>query len=427
MRYTVYMDTLSASERKTLKGGIIVRVTSSLLSFFVLVVASLALYDAFRGVSLDQAGLRSGVAEMLGVRVEEKAAVLPSAEDPRSVRFDWKYGGRAYSLDETLYGSYYRFYRGLPTGVPFGDTGTQDRVWWAELNELFLSPVEGDATVTQIAQRIRELGRKHQLSDDQLVELVAAFVQTIPYDQAKTDRREAGRDTDAEKVTYPYEVLYDQKGVCQDKSYLAYRLLEELGYGVAIFLFPDPKDNHMAVGVRCPAQHSNYDSGYCFLETTGTGNKIGMIPELSSATRVATADIEIGDIKTDQTADPYQPLGRVEVINAIEGKEYAGIIATIKTRDELERLRTAIAGYRRELKTLGATVESEDSALEKQLEKLEKLKRQERYEEYNDLVDDYNDLAAKLKKHIAAYNALVTKSNTAIQRYNTLGESFYAD
>ena len=90
-------------------------------------------------------------------------------------------------------------------------------------------------------------------------------------------------------------------------------------------------------------------------------------------------------------------------------------------------MRTTIAGYRRELKTLGATVESEESTLEKYMDKLDKLKRQERYEDYNDLVEEYNDLAAKLKKHITAYNALVIKSNAAIQRYNTLGKSFHAD
>lgn len=423
------MFSLHTSERKTqsLRGGIIVRVISSLLSLFVLVVACLALYDAFRGVSLDQAGLRSGVAEMLGVKVSETVATLPAAADPKLIRFEWQYGGRSYALSETLYGSYYRFYRSLPTGIPLGDTGVQDRTWWAALDALFLRAIEGDMTISRLAPALRELGQAQKLSDDQLVELVAAFVQDIPYDQAKTDRREQGLDTDAEKVTYPYEVLYDQKGVCQDKSYLAYHLLQELGYGVAIFLFPDPADNHMAVGVRCPAQYSNYNSGYCFLETTGTGNKIGMIPELSAATRVATADIEIGDINTDQSAGQYQSLGRVEVINAIEGKEYTGIVATIKTRDELERLRTTIAGYRRELKTLGATVESEESTLEKYMDKLDKLKRQERYEDYNDLVEEYNDLAAKLKKHITAYNALVIKSNAAIQRYNTLGKSFYAD
>ena len=73
------MFSLHTSERKTqsLRGGIIVRVISSLLSLFVLVVACLALYDAFRGVSLDQAGLRSGVAEMLGVKVSETVAVAP--------------------------------------------------------------------------------------------------------------------------------------------------------------------------------------------------------------------------------------------------------------------------------------------------------------------------------------------------------------
>lgn len=415
------MHPLSLLRQKTLSGGIIVRVISLLLSFFVLAITLFILYDA----SPYQTDLRSEIAGILKKETEQ-APSLPLAEDPKPVRFEWNYHSHAYRLDEMLYGSYYRFYRSLPTGMPLGETGgTEDRAWWAAFNELFLTPVAGDTTVTELAGRIRELGQKNGLSDDQIVELTATFVQNIAYDQAKTDRRESGQDTDAEKVTYPYEVLYEEKGVCQDKSYLAYRLLKELGYGVAIFLFPDPKDNHMAVGVRCPAQYSNYDSGYCFLETTSTGNKIGMIPDLGAETRVATAHIELGDIETDQSESQYQPLGRVEIINAIEGKEYAGIIATIKTRDEIERLKMTISGYRRELKTLGAAIADAESSLEKELEKLEKLKRQERYEEYNARVDDYNDSLAKLKKRIDAYNALVAKSNSAIQRYNALGKSFY--
>lgn len=121
--------------------------------------------------------------------------------------------------------------------------------------------VKGDSTFSSIAQGgLKELGERNNLNENQQIELVAAFVQSIPYDQGKTDRREVGLDGVDEKTTYPYEVLYDQTGVCQDKSYLAHRLLQELEIENSDLLFPDPRDNHMAVGVGC------FAAGVCELQ-----------------------------------------------------------------------------------------------------------------------------------------------------------------
>lgn len=75
---------------------------------------------------------------------------------------------------------------------------------------------------------------------------------------------------------YAYEVLYDEKGVCGEKSELLAFLLREMGYGVVIFYYPF--ENHEAVGIKCPEKYSLDGSGYCFVETTGqsiiTDNKI---------------------------------------------------------------------------------------------------------------------------------------------------------
>ncbi|MBP7811918.1 MAG: hypothetical protein KA054_03700, partial [Candidatus Moranbacteria bacterium] len=44
--------------------------------------------------------------------------VLPMPESPQTKNFEWRYHGRTYALEATLYDSFYRFYRDLPTGVP---------------------------------------------------------------------------------------------------------------------------------------------------------------------------------------------------------------------------------------------------------------------------------------------------------------------
>ena len=66
---------------------------------------------------------------------------------------------------------------------------------------------------------------------------------------------------------YPYEVLYDEKGVCGEKSELLAFILREMGYGVAFFYYPP--ENHEAIGIKCPKRHSVGRTGYCLIETTG--------------------------------------------------------------------------------------------------------------------------------------------------------------
>jgi|SRR3989338_4843717 len=350
--------------------------------------------------------------------------ILPAKEGEKSSSFNWKYKGKSYLLSENLYESYYQFYKTLPNSLPANDASQVK--WYTTYNEMFIDGADGDDTVQTLAEKIRALGEERKLNENQMVELVSAFVQTIPYDQGKLERRKSGLDGITEKITYPYEVLYEDTGVCQDKSYLVYALLKELGYGVTIFLFPDPKDNHMAIGVKCPLAYSNYDSGYCFIETTSLGNKIGMIPDLIPQSRIATSNIQINTIDDSSAADDeYQPLGNIEILNTIDGKEYTGIIDTISTQRELLRLRKTIDVYKGELKALSAEIGSQEKDLDKMEKKMKSLKDDEKYDDYNDLVEKYNSLLSKVKKNIKAYNRQVAVNNAVVERYRVLANDFY--
>lgn len=398
----------------------IFRVISLLLLIFA---AYIATYAFFRdhGVRLPAGDVADSFIRQVAETARE-AMKLPAPEGAREQSFSWKYQGREYRISQTLFDSYYRFYASLPVGVP--DDGSSELGLRAAGNTMFMTPAEGDDTVKQLAGALRTLGKEQRLTDDQTAELVVAFVQSIPYDQGKLDRRTAGQDGATEKILYPYETLYLKTGVCQDKSYLAYMLLRELGYGVSVFLFPDPKDNHMAVGIKCPAAYANYGSGYCFAETTSTGNRIGMIPELIPESRVATSDVEIKAVGSGQD-DGYQPLGHVEIMNESAGREYAGIVETIATQKEIERLKSVIAADKQTLKSWKSSIDAAQAELDKMMKKLDKLMDAGDYEEYNDLVKKYNKALAKLKKDIEAYNAKIASSNAAIEKYNRLIRSFY--
>lgn len=94
--------------------------------------------------------------------------------------------------------------------------------------------------------------------DDQ-AKIAIMLVQTIPYDYNAFN-------TGIVNGKYPYEVLYTNTGVCSEKAQLLAYLLRGLGDGVAILRFN--VENHDAIGIKCPAQYTYKNTGYCFVEST---------------------------------------------------------------------------------------------------------------------------------------------------------------
>lgn len=89
-------------------------------------------------------------------------------------------------------------------------------------------------------------------SDDQ-ARIAISLVQHIPYKEESLHR-------------YPYEVLYEGSGVCQEKSILLVALLRELGFKSSVMYFIP--ENHMAVGISCPESYAFKVSGYCLVQAT---------------------------------------------------------------------------------------------------------------------------------------------------------------
>ena len=107
--------------------------------------------------------------------------------------------------------------------------------------------------------------------------IAVSMVQMIPYEVSQNLELIFGNKIPHQR--YPYEVLYEQKGICGEKSELLALLLKELGYETIIFFHQ--KENHESVGIKCPIEFSMSNSGYCYIETTGssiiTNNKINFI------------------------------------------------------------------------------------------------------------------------------------------------------
>jgi hypothetical protein len=347
-------------------------------------------------------------------RIEEK---VPAPEGEKKATFNWKYKGKDYSLDQNLYDSYYKFYNALPAESIFNGESLVGEI--EKRNELFVNEADGDSSISDLAQSIKSVGEENNLNDNQIVELVASFVQTIPYDYDEYNNRASV----VPKIDYPYETLYKNKGICSDKSYLAYSLLRHLGYGVSFFQFPE--DQHIAVGVECPLEYSNYGSGYCFLETTSLGNKIGSTPSIIKESGIAASEIVLSDFGTDSSENQSNPLGKIEVVNKTNGLIYTGIIDTVNTQKEIDGLLSTIRGMDRELDASSRDLESRDGEISKMVDKLKKLEKGDDYDAYNGLYSKYKKTYANFEKDRKAFNAKIASRNQLNNKYNSLIKSFY--
>jgi hypothetical protein len=326
--------------------------------------------------------------------------------------FSWNFKGKDYKLSENFYESVYTYYKNQPKEYKY--FGTLEAGWEEKYYAMFLN-TEGNPLIAKIAKDIEAQGKSNKLTDDQVAELVMSFVQAIPYDDAKAKLILAG--SESATMEYPYETLYLNSGVCSDKSFLATILLRSLGYGTALFVYE--QENHMAIGIACPKEYSTYGSGYCFGETTSSGNKIGIIPNLDSSNNKASAVLINFNLDQQNAA---RQLGSVKIYQALGGKSYGGIVATYAEEKEMDSLKKEIASLSDQLKNQKALVDKEQSELNLLKSNLDSYKKSGEIEKFNSLVESFNNLLEKNKTEISSYNKMITLYNQKITRYNALLE-----
>lgn len=126
-----------------------------------------------------------------------------------------------------------------------------------------------------IVDGIRDAGIKDNLTEYDTIMNIISFIQSLPY---TSDNVSTGYD---DYTRYPLETIVDAGGDCEDTAILTAALLDQMGYGTVLVLFP----SHLGVGVRAsdsyPGAYFEYQGNrYYYLETTGKGFGIGDIPEM---------------------------------------------------------------------------------------------------------------------------------------------------
>ena len=219
--------------------------------------------------------------------------------NPKDVTLDYILRGKKSNIDYTVYGGLNDYLVGLDRVVWYSIVPPTDEY----MTLRFVTEEHQSKYISPLAEKIKQITDN---TDDQ-ARIAISIVQTMPYDW---DSFSNGSDN-----RYAYETLYDQTGVCADKTSLLAVLLKELGYGVVIFNFSS--ESHEAIGIKCPMEYSYLDSGYCFVEATtpsiitdSQGDYVG-VGKLTSTPEIYTvADGKSFDSVTEEYKD-YQTYLRV--------------------------------------------------------------------------------------------------------------------
>ncbi len=392
--------------------------------FFVAISAFIGWYIGFLSQVQEISPLKKTVNvnsdENGGHVVSQPVRKFPELQDPKDIEYKWNYNGKEYSLKLTLYQSVYDFYRSSPKDYVY--SGDLPANWEEDYYGMFLKLNPIDQTISQLAASIEELGKKNRLSEEQIVELATAFVQGIPYDNAKAKIIEGG--SDEVKPMYPYEILYENLGVCSEKSFLLNVILRQMGYGTALFEYKEAK--HLAAAVKCPSEFSSYSSGYCYIETTQPGHRIGVVPELGKEDNLAILRGEKKSFNEDEGSQvESKKLGEGKIFQKQEGRIYTGILYTIKTQSKIDELEAQIAQLKGELAPIKERVEQKSNEMEEFTSKMNDWKKSKNYEEYNQSVPTYNKAIENLKKETTEYNSKINTYNQKVTQYNRLIKEFY--
>lgn len=201
--------------------------------------------------------LGAGVADSVGARGTYPHIVPASGKSvtPRTIKFT--YNGTKYSITPHVQSDVYwgaKHSTALQMQLP-GESGEE---WTRAYYHAYADDPAQKPAIDDVCRQLRAIRDKAALNHDEYLEMIAKYVQTIPYDWAIYK-------SGTGKQRFPVETLVDGTGLCGDKSVLLADLLSHEGYSAALLDFGPEK--HMAAAVRGPgATYAN--SGYLFLETT---------------------------------------------------------------------------------------------------------------------------------------------------------------
>ncbi len=264
-------------------------------------------------------------------------------------------------------------------------TELEDEEWLPGYYRAFTEDDDLEVLYDALLIALQDIRDLRQLDDDEYLELITVFVQSIPY---RTDDRTT-------EPKFPVETIVEKKGDCDDKSLLLAGLLSREGYDAALLYFDE--ENHMAVGIRCPGYEFR-STDYAIIETTNV-TLVGIAPQRLE-----------GGIALE--SDPLViPVGE-------GGRAYASCDETFWLDEQAQAAQRRADELKPVLDQLIIDLTGQQSELDKLESELNALKRKGNYAAYNSRISQYNSLIADYNADMALYNEKLAEYNRYADLYN---------
>ncbi len=324
--------------------------------------------------------------------------------------FEFKYKNDNRVIAQTLYKSFYDAYAASPKTYSYPN-GSDVSAARNSFYGIFLNLKNGDTSVDEIIYKLKATANSQAWSEDELLESAMALVQFIPYDNDK-----AANASNNVNPYYPYETLYLNRGVCSDKTFLSIVILRKLGYGAAIFDFPD--SNHSAAAVSCPVEYSIASSGYCYIETTNYF-PVGVVPKTLSAGIATESQNDFENLFNASR------LGKLEIYQKTTGKSYQRISQTLANVNEMNRLSKEIASGTAAISTLELALKTKESEASTMKSEMDTYFAAGQISKYNSMVPAYNALIVQYNANLTEYKEKIDVFNAQINTFNQMVRDFY--
>ncbi len=176
----------------------------------------------------------------------------------KTVSLKYILNGKINFISLTVYNDFSDYVSALPRSIV--SSGNSNNISRADFK---LKAIQQETQKDFLLPLVVEIQNITNNKEDQ-ARIAVSLVQNIPFGSSNKTLNFFGEEIN--HTRYPYEVIYEMEGVCEEKTDLLLFLLKELGYGVSFFYYKP--ENHEAAGIKCPVKESLMETGYCFVETT---------------------------------------------------------------------------------------------------------------------------------------------------------------
>ena len=310
------------------------------------------------------------------VIVPVKGGTMPSVPV-----YQFRFQDRSETLTADIDPDVYAGAKGAEKSARIYDEKIGQPEWLAGIYTAMITDPAQDDFYDNLLTSTRQEKEKAALDDDEYLEYLAVYVQSVPYENLNlTDPK------------FPVETFVDGKGDCDDKSMLLAGLLSREGYRVALLYF-EP-EMHMAVGVDC-GDTGYKNSGYGYIETTNT-SYVGIEPGTLT-----------GGVVLESVPLVF-PVGNGTRI-------YTSSNETRAIHQVLEATKQELSAMEPEIELMNLRLETMKSGIEETEREMATLLSGGRVREYNSRVTDYNE-------KVSTYNALLRDYRDRVADYNSRAE-----